>query len=316
MTTTYEIFKAIAMKSSPISGDTLGRQFDMSRAAVFKHIEKLRSAGVQIDSSKAGYSYIPNDCLSVYTLAFNMEKLGLPLRCIVKICDSTNSEAKREALNCSSDFVIAAPLQTKGKGRINRGFESNLGGVYFSLCLHPYNMYPSDGLKSVLMCAVAVAKTLEKLGFEPSIKWPNDVYVNGKKICGILAESSICGEKIEYFIFGIGINVNNSFKGSLLEDVAISLFDIDGKTRTREAICAEVCVNLASLIDEYQAKGFENILAYYISKTCSIGRQVSTTIVDKKISGFAKGLTPEGFLILDSNGEEIIVHAGDVYAGD
>lgn len=122
--------------------------------------------------------------------------------------NSTNEIAKNFANNGEEEgTIIIAETQTHGKGRLNRNWSSPIGGLYLSIILKP-KLLPNYVSKLNLLTAIAVAKTINQFGLSPKIKWPNDVLINRKKICGILTEISTKENKIKYIIVGIGINVN------------------------------------------------------------------------------------------------------------
>ncbi|HIC98278.1 MAG TPA: biotin--[acetyl-CoA-carboxylase] ligase, partial [Pyrodictiaceae archaeon] len=120
--------------------------------------------------------------------------------------DSTNEFAKKIAPQEGEGTVIVADIQTKGRGRIMRTWSSPKGGLWMSVILKPN---PRHITKLVFISALAVVETLAEFGIEGKIKWPNDVLVSGKKICGILSEGRYSKSGIEYVILGLGINVNN-----------------------------------------------------------------------------------------------------------
>lgn len=134
----------------------------------------------------------------------------------LKETTSTNEVAKslRER---GENLVVTAFRQTGGKGTKGRSFSSAAGGVYFTRLTFYENFPASDAFLIMASASVAVCRTLEKYGFEAEIKWPNDVYVHGKKICGILIENTFSGNKISCSVVGIGLNVNNELPPNFRE---------------------------------------------------------------------------------------------------
>ena len=115
------------------------------------------------------------------------------------------------------DRIAIAKAQPGGRGTKGRSFSSNVGGLYLSALRFYENLSAKDGFKIMAGAAVAVCKTLKNAGVEPCVKWPNDVHVNGKKICGILIENTLSGDKISSSIVGVGINVSNRLPEELKE---------------------------------------------------------------------------------------------------
>lgn len=145
--------------------------------------------------------------------------------------------------NTREDLAVIAQVQKKGRGTKGRTFSSQKGGAYMSY-LHFYHAFPAEKVFEINKnIAVAVVKTLLSFGVESAIKWPNDVYVNGKKICGMLINNAFSGDFIDYTILGIGINVNNDIPEDLT-DIAISLKQILGRTVDEKTVIATLLYNL------------------------------------------------------------------------
>lgn len=141
------------------------------------------------------------------------------------------------------DLAVIAQVQKKGRGTKGRTFSSQKGGAYMSY-LHFYHAFSAEKVFEINKnIAVAVVKTLLSFGVESGIKWPNDIYANGKKICGMLINNAFFGDCIDYTILGIGINVNNDIPEDLT-DVAISLKQILGKSIDEKTVIATLLYNL------------------------------------------------------------------------
>ena len=194
-----------------ISGAELARWLGVSRTMVWKGIEQLRAEGYGIESvTNRGYRLLPeHDVLSAREIALRLTTPGLRLRVYPSVT-STNTILKNMAAAGEPEGAVAvAGEQTAGRGRMGRSFYSPPGtGLYLSILLRPG--IPAEETTPVTACAaVAVAESIEELSGEPAqIKWVNDVYVRGKKVCGILTEASIdCETRIaDYLVVGIGVN--------------------------------------------------------------------------------------------------------------
>ena len=161
----------------------------------------------------------------------------------LKTVDSTNTYI-RKYLTAREDVLVTAEEQTAGRGTKGRGFSSQSGGVYLS-CLRFYRDFPATRYFSVMTdSAVAVCRTLESFGLQAEIKWPNDVFVQGKKICGILIENSFSGQNLSYSIVGIGLNVQNDLPPDLA-DVATTMRLAAGRTWNTDEVCRILAENLA-----------------------------------------------------------------------
>ncbi|MEG1509843.1 MAG: biotin--[acetyl-CoA-carboxylase] ligase [Clostridia bacterium] len=297
-------------ENKEISGEYIGKQFEISRSAVGKYITKLKEKGVAISSSKKGYTYTKTDCLCEETLTLQLLKNDIILPCVVEECDSTNTLAKSMLQTNKNDFLLVAPRQLNGRGRLERKFVSDVGGVYMSYCYHPTNLTVFDSVKLVLLCGVAVMQALKKFNVDALLKWPNDVLVGGKKICGILLESVLNCERVDSVVFGIGVNVNNSL--TEVEDIATSICKINNCNVNRADVAVEIVKNLQNLLKTYENEGFESIKQVYLQNSCTIGKNVKIKNNGQIIEGVAEKLSAEGFLILNTKNGETKIITGDI----
>jgi len=231
------------LKEKKMSGEQLAQIFNVSRVAIWKKIKKLKDLGYKIESDKHGYRIIqPPDKLLPQEIIPNLKTkfIGKNYLYFEEI-DSTNIQAKRE--NYEDGTVIFAESQTAGKGRKNRKWISHKGlGLYFTIVLKP-DIEVNYLSHFSLLFNYSVFKLLKNyVNGEIKIKWPNDIYLNGKKIAGFLIESSIENNSISKLIVGVGINVNQSIKDfeEDIKEVAASLKIEDGKTFSRKKIFLDI----------------------------------------------------------------------------
>lgn len=307
-----KIFDMLFASGESVRGEEIAEKLGITRTAVNKHIKKLQADGINIETSRKGYRYLPSDTLTEITLAKKLQEKGVDIDVIVKEVESTNVSAKQlvTETNGIGDFVFIAPKQGKGKGRISREFVSNEGGIYMTLCYKPTNLAVTDSLKIVLLTGLCVARILNKYVDNVSIKWPNDVFVNDKKICGILLESIISEYTVDKLILGIGINVSNDIPANL-EHIATSLAR-QGVSAYREDIIIELITMLYEELARYSKEGFAPFLDEYLAMSRTIGRDVVLNGMNGKTTGRAVGLSDEGYLLLEHDGvvEKVIV--GDI----
>lgn len=191
-----------------ISGAALAQRLSVSRNAVWKAIGALKQEGYKIEASRSGYRMSSfNDMLSVPALK---KYLSYPLDIrLLKTVDSTNNAAKLAAHEIDGNGLIIAQEQTAGRGRMGRSFFSPAGcGIYMSIIVHP-NITLDKAVMLTAAAAVAVADTISDIcGSDARIKWVNDIFINGKKVCGILSEAALSLETggMDYAIVGIGVN--------------------------------------------------------------------------------------------------------------
>lgn len=260
MSVKEQVLKALEEhKGESLSGEALAESMGVSRAAVHKAIKALRLEGYQIEAvTNKGY-HLPasSDMLSAQGIAacLSSSLKNLPIH-VYKTVDSTNNVAKKLALEgASHGTTVLAFHQSKGKGRLGRTFISPANtGIYMSILLEPvFDM--SHSVLVTTAAAVAVVRAIEKVcGIQAQIKWVNDIYAGGKKVCGILTEAITDFEtgQIQYLILGIGINCSTKeFPEDLLEIAGA----LEGEF-SKNHLAAEVLNQLLPLMDHIEDKSF------------------------------------------------------------
>ncbi len=246
----------------------------------------------------------------------NMEIKGLnrnaPIVC--KECvTSTNTIIKGLVQSgLPEGFVLAAEKQTSGRGRLGRSFESPVGGLYLSMLLYP-KCLPEETATITPCAAVAVSQAIEKIcGVAPKIKWPNDLKINGKKLCGILTESSsYCGRR--YVVIGIGINVNTKVEelAPEMQETAASVFDTTGKITDIAALTAEIVRRLDEMYESWKAdKSY--CIDEYRKKCDSIGREIYIIRGDERTKVYSVDVDDSFALIVEENGERKRIDFGEI----
>lgn len=231
-----------ARKGVYFSGEEIAADLSVSRAAVWKAVNALRREGYEIDAvPNKGYCLSSGtDILSAQGIQTHLSPIcqGIDLH-VLQEAESTNA-LLREAANAGAPegYVILSRTQTKGRGRLGRSFYSPADtGIYLSLLLRPAGISPAQAVRITTMAAVAVCEAVEKAsGKQALVKWVNDVYVDGRKVSGILTEASISMENgcMDYVILGVGINAYAPPEGfpAELASIAGAVFDhrqSDGK---------------------------------------------------------------------------------------
>lgn len=306
------IFNQIVAAMGVISGDSIGKVVGISKMAVNKHVKKLIARGIPIEISSRGYNYINSDTLDSFTLTLKLNRAELAnITPIVDIVGSTNTAAKAVAKDYTGDFVFISPNQTQGRGRNKREFISEVGGLYMTYSLATSNLPVTESLNIVLLSGLAVLNVLNGYGIQSKIKWPNDVYVNDKKICGILLESNVMQSVIDRIYIGIGVNINNELADNI-SSIATSMRILGVTDAKREDVVVEIILEINRLIKEYYKVGQNSFKQSYLDKSWTIGRTVAAVVNGQDICGLATGITDTGYLIINNDGVNYIVVAGDV----
>lgn len=231
--------------------------------------------------------------------------------------DSTNRFAfKLAAEGAGEGAVVLAEQQTHGKGRLGRSwFSPAYLNIYVSVILKP-QFAPADAPQLTLMSAVAVADAAQLfLGYAPAIKWPNDILVGGRKLAGILTESSVDRDRLHFVVVGIGVNLNvpAELLPEDLRGLATSLLILKRQAVDRTTFAGELIQSLDRCYGELEQRGFPHIAARWESFFELKGRKVKVEMGDRQVSGTATGIDRDGALLIERSGgalERVI--AGDV----
>lgn len=237
-----------------ISGEELSKQIGISRTAIWKHINALKENGYNIESvNKKGYRLVekPDDILMPENVYYNLDTKFIGKNIVhLDTVDSTNNYAKSIANDVADGTVVISEEQTSGKGRLGRVWKSKSGdGIWMSIIVKP-DISPTGAPFLTLIAGASIVKGLQNLGVDASIKWPNDVIINRKKICGILTELSAEIERINYVVVGIGINVKTLEFPKDIEDKGTSLFK-EGFKLSRLDIVKEIFKEFEKLYNSY-----------------------------------------------------------------
>jgi BirA family biotin operon repressor/biotin-[acetyl-CoA-carboxylase] ligase len=231
--------------------------------------------------------------------------------------DSTNRQARRLAEDGAREGeIVIAEQQTQGRGRLGRAWVSPPHvNLYLSAVLRP-KLAPAHAPQITLMAAVALADAIAAfIPVPPEIKWPNDILSNGRKLAGILTESSCTSERLEFVILGIGVNLNFSL-ASMPEEIrgrAGSLLELRGVGVDRESFIRRLIQDLDQCYGTLVESGFAAIAARWESYFALRNRRVRVDMIDQVLFGRAKGIDRDGALIVESDdGVARRIVAGDV----
>lgn len=304
-----------------ISGQIISNSLNISRAAVWKHIKSLQEIGFVIESvSNRGYRLIGiPDIIDKFLIESKLQtnRFARNIK-IFESVDSTNNQAKKLALdNAEEGTLVTAEQQRAGKGRLGREWVSDkYKGIWMSLILKP-SLPPEEAPLFTAVAAAAVVKGIEKsTNLHVGIKWPNDIIVNRKKVCGVLTEISADPDRINYIIVGIGINVNHILDDfpQEIKETATSISIEKGYKIARYEIIAQVMNQFEQLYDLAVLKNdFNHILDICRENSVTLGSEVRVCSRNDEFIGIAKNLRNDGALIvIDAMGNERVVMSADV----
>jgi len=320
MSTKNELLSRLKQaKGDWVSGEFLSEELSVSRAAVWKHIRKLREEGYLIQSSpRKGYLLEKaSDMLLPEEIREGLTTLILGRKDIhhLRKTASTNTTAKELAANGAAEgTLVVSEMQTGGKGRLGRKWFSPFGeGIYLSFILRPA-VSPVEAPKMTLMAAVAMAEALHSgTGLHVSIKWPNDILLGGKKLAGILTEISTEMDAVDYVVIGLGLNVNTASFPSEIREKATSLLIETGKTHARSGLIRDFLKWFEGYYELFQRGDFEPILNRWRQFSHIEGRRITVETIGNKTSGTALDIDRDGFLMVeDDDGHIHRIYSGDI----
>lgn len=301
------------------SGAALAKNLNVSRTAVWKAVEELRRDGFDISAvTNKGYTLSADDnSLSAEGINAILGDNDYDIH-VVHTVTSTNTVLKDLAKDgAKTGYVLIAEEQTAGKGRLGRSFYSpDKTGVYMSILLRP-KLTLENSLFITTSAAVAVARAIETVTdgkVKAEIKWVNDVFVNGKKVCGILTEASVDFESggLEYAVLGMGVNIlppENDFSDDL-KQVATSVFSDSKHTNIRNKLAAEILRELNRLPENFMD---ESTLAEYKSRSMLIGKNVYAVNGDEKLPCTVLDIDNKARLVVKlDDGTEKALSTGEV----
>ncbi len=300
-----------------ISGQELGEKFQVSRTAIWKAIRQLKDEGYEVQAvQNKGYRLLSSpDKMSAAGIRKYLRE-DSPCKNVVYFdeIDSTNNEAKRASAQYPDGTLFVADCQVSGRGRRGRDFQSPSGtGIFMTMLLKPA-IDPAVASRLTLIAALAVQKGIEKVTGEPcGIKWPNDVILSGKKVCGILTEMSVQDGEIEYVVVGIGINVLNTEFPPEIQDVATSLWLEGRKVTERNQIIAEVWNAFFDYYEKFlQTEDLSGMMSEYNALLINNNEKVRVLDETNPFVGTAKGINQKGELLVDTGEEIVVVRSGEV----
>lgn len=319
-----EILNRLRNTTEYISGQALCEEFQVSRTAVWKAIKQLKEEGYEIDSvSNRGYRLVEvPETLSKEEIESQLETkwLGRPL-CFKETIDSTNELAKKLAIDgATHGTVVLGDQQLNGKGRRGRTWESPLGSsIYISYLLRP-EMDPMNASMLTIVAALATAKAIEETqNIQTQIKWPNDILVDKRKVCGILTEMSADMDGIDYVVVGIGVNVNVDFTDAKLfskdvRDVGISLKEKTGQNVNRSSIITKMMSWFEFYYDVFmETQDLSNLMEEYNSHLVNRNQQVRIIERGGEWEGTAKSMNSKGeLLVINQEQKEVAIMSGEV----
>jgi BirA family transcriptional regulator, biotin operon repressor / biotin---[acetyl-CoA-carboxylase] ligase len=313
-----ELLQFLREKNDYISGDYIAGKMGISRTAVWKYVNHLDEMGYTVSKAKGkGYNLLKSpDKLYPWEIERHLAARYMGRKITYQeTVDSTNLVAFRLALGGEPEgSAVVAESQNMGRGRLGRVWFSPYGK---NLCLsvilrpqvHPSRIYPITFLSSL-----AVYDTVRALGAEPTLKWPNDVLIKGKKVCGTLIELSTEAEMVRFVVVGIGLNINVK-QGELSEEIrgkATSLSMETKKVFERPAVCGMLLSNLEKYYEVFKEKSESEICRIWEERADIRGKFLEIVQMGEVHRGISEGIDKDGAILINEEGTVRKIIAGDV----
>lgn len=314
-----KVLKILLSNDIHVSGQYISKYLGVSRTAVWKAISVLKKDGYNIESvNNKGYLLISkNDILNQVEIEQSIsvyQNPNLPKIIYLDEVDSTNNYARSLSDSINSDFLVVSDMQTLGKGRLGRIWDSPAGtGIFMSLCIKPDIAIEKASMITLVM-AISLCDAIDELYSENSnIKWPNDIVMNSKKISGILTEMSSDIDGIKYIISGVGINVNNRKFADNIKEMASSLFLETGILMDRSTLIASIIHHFYNNFNIFlKTEDMTGLKEKYEKHLANIGKEVKILDPKGEYNALALGIDETGALLVNTDGKIKRIISGEV----
>ena len=319
------ILRMIRQSSGYVSGQSLCEALGVSRTAVWKYVNQLKEEGYEFDAvSNKGYRIVKYPDIITREEIESMLPEGLAVTNVVYYheTDSTNTRAKQAAEDGEkSGTLFITECQTGGRGRRGRTWESPAGsGIWMSLLLRP-EIKPFDASMLTIVAAMGMKDAIEEIigggtgqgEIHCKIKWPNDIVLGDRKICGMLTEMSAETDWINYVVIGIGVNVNTTEFDDSIKDTASSILLQTGSSVKRSDVVVAFARHFSRYYDEFLKEcNLSGLADDYNKALINVGRDVKIVERDGSFVAKAVGIDETGSLIVEKDGDTKRIVAGEV----
>jgi len=310
------ILAQLTTASAPVSGDALGRELNISRTAIWKHVRALRGRGIRI-SAHGGLGYtLESDVLSAEWMRMQLKTSRIGRPCIVlDMVDSTNSEAMRRAGDGAEEgLTVFAEHQSAGRGRLGRRWHTLAEDTLaMSVLLRP-KLAPAQAPQLSLLAAVAMHEALAPLAPDIRVKWPNDLICHGGKLAGILTEMRAEPDRVQAVVIGMGVNVRAPREGwpEDIGSIATDLASVSARAVTRMEAARRILESLERIYTAWLDTGFGPVREQWWRMHAACGKPVRVHHGSGYIEGIAEALDADGALLLRTHAGIERIIAGDM----
>ncbi|SDP33902.1 biotin--[acetyl-CoA-carboxylase] ligase [Desulforhopalus singaporensis] len=301
-----KIYKILHEARTVVSGEDIRAALGVSRVAVWKHIQGMIKSGISIESSPKGYLLrSDSDSLLPYEFGKRQDRVHY----FTELPSTMDKAIELARGGCRANTVVIAGSQQEGRGRMRRAWNSGEGGLYFSVVVRPDIPVNLAGIVNLAVAIDMTAVLRTRCRVAATVKWPNDILVDGKKICGILSQMETEGDYVDYITIGVGLNVNNVPAKEIPN--ATSLKVVTGGSLARKEI-------LTAFLDRFEKRisAFDpgEVLDQWKAVNSTIGKAVHIVTINSTFSGEAVAIDSQGGLVLQKeDGKRQTVIYGDCF---
>ncbi|MEJ5359493.1 MAG: biotin--[acetyl-CoA-carboxylase] ligase [Desulfobacterales bacterium] len=300
------ILRVLRSNEGPVSGPVLCERLGATRVAVWKHIRRLIELGYEIEAGPRGYRLVASP-----DRPYPWEFPGREERIVYLEEVGSSMDVARELARqgCPAFTAVVAERQTAGRGRLRRPWVSEEGGLYVTIVMRPRIPVLFSPRVNFLVSCTLVTLLRRDFGVDAGVKWPNDILVGGRKLCGLLSEMEAEGEEVAFVNVGVGLNVNND--PPRVRPPAVSLAQLLGRKISRREVLARL---LDDLEKEASAAPWEGIIARWKGHTVTLGKPVRVSTGTEEVRGVARDIDPFGALLVEEPGGRLrtVLH-GDCF---
>lgn len=285
-----QILKQLRTKTDFVSGQEISQHLGISRVAVWKHIQKLQSLGYTIESGPKGYSLLRSPDTP---FAWEFPQRESDIHYFSQIESTMDIARKLARQGCPALTVATTDIQSKGRGRMDRNWQSPPGGLYFTIVLRP-DISPITSPLINFTASLVLVQTMQALfQVEARVKWPNDILVGNKKICGMLSEMEVEADIVSFINIGIGININNDPPPDVSS--ASSIRKITGRAYSRKNFLAGY---LDRLEDRLGKQDLGDVIPEWKVYSATLGQNVKIATRKGATEGLAVDVDDNGALLV------------------
>jgi BirA family biotin operon repressor/biotin-[acetyl-CoA-carboxylase] ligase len=300
------ILKLLRESGGVVSGNALCARLGASRVAVWKHIQKLQELGYDIESGAKGYRlHSSPDSLHPWEFPGREERMVY----IAEVTSTMDVAKDLARKGCPAFTTVVAGRQIQGRGRLRRVWSSEEGGLYFTVVLRPRIPAVWSARVNFLASLILASILRQGYGVEAGLKWPNDILVKGRKLCGLLSEMESEGEQVNFINIGIGLNVNND--PPPMDPPGVSLKGLLGGKVPRREIMSRF---LDALEQGIAAEPWDRVIGEWKTSSVTLNRPVRIVTTQEETSGVAVDVDENGALLLrQADGTIATILYGDCF---